>query len=420
MTDTASRPRATIFFFDGWISISVSVMGAATELLAHGYDVDLFLNSPPNDLPPPQLPVGITLHECMPWTRRVTRPVLNRMRRKKLEQISKVQANIAVRRNSAMLRAMVKAFMGFLEIPQFALYCRKRVKPTDLAIAFDMNSLAAMDFSLPRSVPFIYWSLEIWQLADLKDSFSRWMKRRELKRLPEARAVVVQSKIRLAIIEEDLPQPLGNYVEVPNAPAQSAPANLRKDFYRSRFPISQNAKVVLHSGFISMSLMSLEIAQTAPSWPTGFVLVFHERQHRDPDEPYIEAVQRAGSPRTFMSLDPVPFEEVDNVYAGADFGIVCYQTIEANEATAWASSGKLVYYLRHGLPIIVVMPQCPSILSEWRCGEWVANFEEIGPALTVIAADYENYSARARQAYAALFDFHAAFERLMIAVGKKG
>jgi hypothetical protein len=338
---------------------------------------------------------------------------VDRLRHNKLKQLSKTDADDTVRKKSAALRAAAKAIIGFIEIPQFALYCRTHAKQIDLAIAFDMNSLAVMDFALPRKVPFIYWSLEIWRLADLREPFSRCMKRHELKRLPDARAVVAQSAIRRAIIEEDLPRPLENYVEVPNSPVQPLPANMRRDFFTSRFSMPADTWIVLHSGFISTSLMSLEIAQTVPSWPQDFVLVFHERQHREKKEPYIQAVQRAGGERTFMSLDPVPFAEVDNIYAGANIGLVCYQTAEANEATAWASSGKLAYYLRHRMPIIVIMPECPPILSEWQCGIWVKDVSEIGSALTKIAHDYDGYSARAGDAYIALFDFSAAFDRLM-------
>lgn len=416
MTVPAKRPRASVFFFDGWISISASVVGAATELQVRGYDVDLFFNRPQSELPPASLPAGITLHEHIPWTRRLTEKFLNRLRHKKLEALSKIRADDTVRKKSARLRALAKAALGLIEIPQFAIYCRRRVKKTDLAIAFDMNSLAAMDFAMPSNMPFIYWSLEIWRLADLTDPFSRAMKRHELKRLPRALAVVVQSPVRRAIIEADLPAPLSNYVEVPNAPSIPMPASLQRDFYRSRFPIPANSWVVLHSGFISTSLMSLEIAQSVSSWPDDFVLIFHERQPRDPEEPYLRAVQQAGGARTFLSLKPVPFSEVDNVYAGAHIGLVCYQTAEINEATAWASSGKLVYYLRHGLPIIVIMPKCPPILSEWRCGEWVSDFSDIGAALTRITADYGAYAARAREAYDALFNFSGAFDRLMLAV----
>ncbi|MBN9589569.1 MAG: hypothetical protein BGN85_06735 [Alphaproteobacteria bacterium 64-11] len=417
MSVPARRPRASIFFFDGWISISVSVVGAATELLARGYDVDLFFNRPQGELPSADLPAGIALHEYVPWTRRLTGKLLSRLRRRKLEELSKITADDNVRKKSARLRALAKAVLGLIEIPQFALYCRRHARKTDLAIAFDMNSLVAMDFALPRATPFIYWSLEIWRLTDLADPFSRAVKRHEIRRLGQALAVVVQSPVRRAIIEEDLPAPLPNYVEVPNAPSVPMPASLQRDFYSRRFPIPPGAWVVLHSGFISTSLMSLEIAKSVPSWPEEFVLVFHERQPRDPQEPYLRAVQQAGGARTFLSLKPVPFAEVDNVYAGAHIGLVCYQTAEVNEATAWASSGKLVYYLRHGLPIIVIMPECPPILSECRCGEWVSDFDGIGPALARIAADYDSYAARARATYDKLFNFHGAFDRLMQAVG---
>jgi len=413
------RPRAALFFFDGYVSISPSVLGAATGLRDRGYDVDLFYNAPPIEVLPPPFEDGIVLHEHVPWTRFILGKIVKRLRRRKLQELSKIKADDTIRRKNARLRALWKALMAFIEVPQFALFSRRRIKHTDLAIAFDANSLAAMDFAISRKVPFIYWSLEITMLADTPDPFSRWVKRHELRRLEQAQAVVVQSSVRRALLEEDLQRPLSRYVEVPNAPSQPLPRELRRDYFRERFRIPPKTRIVLHAGFISTSLMSLEIAQTVPAWPDDFILIFHERQARDPDEPYLQAVERAGAGRVFMSLKPVAFDEVDTIYASADIGVVCYQTVEPNEATAWASSGKLVYYLRHGLPIVVLMPQSPPILTEWGCGIWTPTLEGVGAALARIAADYDTYSQRARDAYNALFNFNAAFDRLMITATRR-
>jgi hypothetical protein len=125
-------------------------------------------------------------------------------------------------------------------------------------------------------------------------------------------------------------------------------------------------------------------------------------------------VQEAGGGRVFMSLDPVPFDQVDKVYAGADIGIVCYQIADQNEQTGWSSSGKLVYYLRHGMPIVIVTAECPSIIRESNCGKWVTDVAHIGEALEEIAEDFDGYSSRARATYNSLFDFGSAFDRLML------
>ncbi|HXZ67845.1 MAG TPA: hypothetical protein VEH07_04580 [Alphaproteobacteria bacterium] len=409
----SARKRAALFFYEGFIGISPSVIGAALELERRGYVVDLYYNVPAIDTILPTFPPNVRLHEHRPITRRITRPLLDVLRRRALHKLSKSKANNTVRQKSARVRALSKGLIALIELPQFAFYCRQRPDSIDIAIAFDMNSLAAMDFAIPKSVPLIYWSLEIMLLEDAPEAFSRWMKRHELQRLNDARAVVVQSEIRRALIEQDLGSRIERYVEVPNAPALPMPANLGVDFFSIRFPIAKDAWIVLDAGFISSSLLSLEIAQTVPSWRRDFVLVFHERQHRDPAEPYLQAVREAGGERTFLSLNPVPFDQVDTVYAGADIGIVCYQTAEQNEATAWASSGKLVYYLRHGLPIIIVTDKRPTLFDKWRCGVWVENVEGIKAALEAITDDYTNYSTGAKHAYAALYDFGAAFDRLM-------
>ena len=118
-------PRAAIFFYDGYISISASVLSAAQELRARGYAVDIFYNKPPMDVPTPALPAGITLHEHVPWTRWLLGPILERLRRNRLRKLSQTQADNETRQKSARLRMLVKAFIAFVEMPQFALYCRR-------------------------------------------------------------------------------------------------------------------------------------------------------------------------------------------------------------------------------------------------------------------------------------------------------
>ena len=412
--------RAALFFFEGHLSVSPSVMGAALELRDRGYRVDIFCNRPPIDVPRPDLPPGISLHEHIPWTRKIIGPLIERLRRRQLRRLGRMGAEGRTQEDISRLRTRSKALLALLELPQFVLYCRRRYQPADLVIAFDMTGLAAMSGTVPAATAFVYWSLEIMPLDEVPDPVSLWLKRHELRRLSGARAIVVQAPERRALFERDIKLPLDQYLEIPNGPPHAVSADLPKNFFSSRFPIPPGARVVLHAGLISSSYLSLEVAHTVPNWPPDFVLVFHERQHRDPREPYLQAVQRAGGERIFLSLDPVSFDKVDEVYAGADIGLVCYAgtAIDANQTTAWASSGKLVYCLRHGLPVVIVSSPCPSILADWPFGVWTPGVDGVGPALAKIAADYDAYAARARQAYAAHFDFSAAFGRLMGIVSK--
>ena len=419
IASTAARmrqPRATLFFYEGFISVSPSVVGAALELRARGYQVDLFYTRPSIELLPPHLPQDIRLREHVPWTRRITGPIIERLRRNALERLSRTNVDHVVRKRSSRLRAWARAIISIIEIPQFILFCRARLEPTDLAVAFDMTGLAAMRYTVPATTPFVYWSLEIMLLDEAPDPVSRWLKRHELRHLNEARAVVIQAPARRALFERDAPALDVRYVEVPNSPSQQRPKNIPTDIFTSKFPIPPDAWLVLHAGFISSSFVSLEIARTVPAWPKDFVLVFHERQYRDPLEPYLLAVRQAGGERTFLSLSPVAMDQVDTVYAGADIGLVCYEPAEANLKTAWSSSGKLAYYLRHGLPIVIVANECPSILTDWQCGVWAADPDGVAAALATIAANYDSYSAQALKAYEANFDFGAAFDRLMTVV----
>ena len=158
---------------------------------------------------------------------------------------------------------------------------------------------------------------------------------------------------------------------------------------------------------------SCEIAAASNVWPNNFVLVFHERRKVSSADPYLRAVQTAGGTRVFLSLDPVPFEMVDIVFAGAKIGLVCYRPINSNLATTVMSSGKLVYYLRNGLPVVLVAKRPPEFANVWKCCICVHHVNDIGNALTVIASNYDKFSQQAKQCYDDIFDFGRAFDRLM-------
>ncbi len=177
--------------------------------------------------------------------------------------------------------------------------------------------------------------------------------------------------------------------------SRSTAGGLPRDFFTRRFNIPSTATIVLCAGMIGPLAHSREIAAASTSWSPNFVLVFHERL-RNPSG-YLQSVQAAGGNRVFLSLDPVPFNAVDVVFAAAHIGIVSYKPVHSNYATTLMSSGKLSYYLRNGLPVVVVTHSPPPFMKEWMCGLWVAEIGEIGQALIEITADLWLVSEQAKR-----------------------
>ena len=145
---------------------------------------------------------------------------------------------------------------------------------------------------------------------------------------------------------------------VPNAPA--GPARRRPDrYWHARFDLPHAARVVVHSGSLGDWTGIDAIVHSVPDWPTDWVLVIHTRFDAE-SSAYVEGLRASADPRrVYFSLKPVPRQEYDPLIDGADVGLAFYVPqagsafTQRNVQTIGLSSGKLAYYLRAGLPVIV-------------------------------------------------------------------
>src|SRR5205814_4069519 len=101
------------------------------------------------------------------------------------------------------------------------------------------------------------------------------------------------------------------------------------------------------------------IIDSAGGWPEPWVLVIHTRYAAE-SSAYVDNLRsRANLRRVLFSLKPVPRQEYDPLIDGADVGLAFYvptsgsSFTQSNVQTIGLSSGKLAYYLRAGLPVIV-------------------------------------------------------------------
>jgi glycosyltransferase involved in cell wall biosynthesis len=82
--------------------------------------------------------------------------------------------------------------------------------------------------------------------------------------------------------------------------------------------------------------------------------------------------------------------------------------------TIGLSSGKLAYYLRAGLPVIVNRAASVADLVERSgCGVAVEDARDIASALERIAQRYDDYSAAACRFFEQHLDFRRAFDSVI-------
>jgi hypothetical protein len=116
----------------------------------------------------------------------------------------------------------------------------------------------------------------------------------------------------------------------------------------------------------------------------------------------------------------VPRQEYDPLIDGADAGLAFYVPIggssftQRNVQTIGLSSGKLAYYLRAGLPVIVnTAASIAGTVEASGGGLSVADADGIAPALERIAADNGDVSRSACAFFDAHLDFGRAFAEVI-------
>ena len=294
-----------------------------------------------------------------------------------------------------------------------------RLRPFQCVIGVDPHGLLQAH-SLVRflRVPIVYYSLELLPSDEVSNPAHRRLKQKEVTISRNAEFVIIQDQERARLLAEDNRIPMERFALVPNAPL--GPARRRPSHHWHRqFNLPSDTRIVLHAGSIEPWTAITEIVDSVRSWPENWVLVIHTRYHAESSSE-VERLRESASPsRIFFSLKPVSRQEYDALVDGADIGIAFYVPIlgspswQRNVQAVGLSSGKVAYYLRAGLPVIVNdHASISELVQREACGKSVRHARDIGVAIAEIARRYQEYSDKACKAFDGYFDFARGFEKV--------
>src|ERR1051326_6827075 len=264
----------------------------------------------------------------------------------------------------------------------------------DCVIGVDPDGLA-LAHSLARGAPLGYFSLELLLSYELSTPVDRQLKAQEHALAQQAAFVIVQDEARGRLLAEDNDLPWGRLVVVPHAPPGPARRQPGR-YWHARFDLPEDARVVIHAGSLGDWTGIEDVVESVSAWPEPWVLVVHTRYDAE-STAYVERLRaRADAQRLFLSLKPVPRQDYDALIDGADIGLGFYipdpssAFTQRNLLTLGLSSGKLAYYLRAGLPVIVNGDA--SIAQEvhhHELGIVVQTAGDVGSAIKTLENDYE-------------------------------
>jgi len=296
----------------------------------------------------------------------------------------------------------------------------EREQAFDCVIGVDPDGLVLAN-TLARGAPLAYFSLELLLSYELTTPVDRQLKLQERELSKQAEFLIVQDAARGKLIAEDNNLPMDRLVLVPNAPP--GPARRRPSrYWHERFNLPANARVVLHAGSLGDWTGVEDLVGATATWPEPWVFVVHTRYDAE-STAYVERLKAkaAMAPgRVFLSLRPVPRQDYDALIDGADVGLAFYipdpssAFTQRNLLTLGLSSGKLAYYLRAGLPVVV---NCDASIAEeveaHRMGVVVREASQVAGALARISQQYEWFSANATRFFEEKLDFRRAFSEVV-------
>ena len=262
---------------------------------------------------------------------------------------------------------------------------------------------------------YLYLSLEL-PSPESYQHFAKAIHWLESKAIKQAVAIIIQDADRLESLSRYHAAMPSRSFFLPNSPRCSAPNptfSKGENYLRTKLNINSQRfpYIALHAGMIGYQVYSQELVQAFAELDSGFALVLHEPRKRRASDRYLPSLRRLNSRNLFLSLDPVPFDQIDKVFASATVGIAFYRPIDDNHAKMGLASGKLAFYLQHGIPVLMNnLPSFVTLNEKYEFGVLIKDIpssEDLSICLKTIMAKYAFYSQNASDCFKQEFNFSA-------------
>ena len=269
---------------------------------------------------------------------------------------------------------------------------------------------------------YVYLSLEIYhpntygKLATISTN--------PLSRLAyrNAELVVVQDEDRLKSLCEYNQYNHPHTFYLPNSPmdSNSSPLDKKDNYFQNTLNLSdyESPCLLMQAGMISDLVCCTALAKTFASIDCKkSILIFHSSEKRELDEPYMKELKEINSHNLLLSLNPVPYDKIDTVFASVDIGLAFYKDIDNNFSQIAMASGKLANYLKHGKPVLVNnLASLSKLVDKHKIGIVIQDLSdalEIELAIDKILENYAFYSENARKCFEEEYDFGKKAEPIL-------
>ena len=398
----------SIIFFDGYVSIAPTITNFSRVLEKCGYLVTIFATQHHHIPQPNRIGVGVkVLYFSKPFKNFFLR----------LKQVNELVVLVG------MLELIIYAFQYIFSILKKSYQGENSKNNTNVLV--DANGLfigAFLWFYFFRQ-NFIFLSLELEETRKVRIVAKIY---KEITKLAykKSTCVIVQDEDRFKSLSEYYQYQHPKVFYLPNSPLNDwSPDANKLNFFREKFSLSKDKfpYIVLQAGQLNDIVCSKSLASAFASIDNGCALIFHGVQaDSNQENPYIQSLQQVNSKNLFLSLEPLPLEEVDKIYASSTIGLAFYAKEHAeneNYSKIAKACGKLAQSLKHGKPVLMSnLPSLRQLVEKYQFGILINNpsdSQEIKVAIDKILSSYDTYSNNAKLCFESEFNFEKRMEPIV-------
>lgn len=379
--------ECSIFFYEGYVGIAPTIINVSKLLEKQGYFVTIYGTK--NNYPEPgELGKKIRIIYFLKGTK-----LYKILKDKGLENI-----------------------VPLLEINLYILLCFFRLlqnkKQRNINIGVDIyGAIAALTFFYLFRQKFLFLSLELHEPEKFQ-GISAIIGLLAKLACRKSEGVIIQDEDRFKTFGKYYQYQHPRVFYLPNSTLALDNQDLNlshENYFREKFALSQEQfpHIILQAGMISDAVFSKSLAQAFTAIDNGCALIFHDRQPRKED-PYIQSLRQINHKNLFLSLDPLPYDQIDRIYTSPTIGVAFYADLGNNFAQIAMASGKLPQYLKHGKPVLVSnLPSLSKLVEQYEFGVVIkdpTDNQEIALAIEQILCRYSTYSNNAKFCFESEFD----------------
>lgn len=252
-------------------------------------------------------------------------------------------------------------------------------KNYSLIIGIDTGIVIASKIARKLTIPYCYISYEIM----FADEIGTEKKNDEIAACKNISFAICQDPVRSYFLSIENNISINKIFNIP-VTGNYKKRHPKSDFLYEHLHIPKDKKIALFAGSISKWSMIGNIVKQTDSWPKNWVLVLHDRYGRELGS--LSALIK-NRPQIYISSRSLKTpHDLEKLICSADVGIGLYQSSfksayeGKNLAFAGLSSGKLIAYLRFGVPVITnEIGQLSDCIRKYKLGQVVTYVNEINP-----------------------------------------